>query len=741
MMNAGNGQVAEPTVDQIKEQLNEKNYENIIKLTKHILNNKDTIEDFFIKARFFALIQCEKYSQTLGEIFCLIKKNERNDKNEKNEKNEQDFKSYFIENYAKLKTKNIIYEFFYSMYKLGQYKKLSGCLNYYMEKESKNDSFLNLLAGHTNYYLGDFDKCISSYDSVLHDKEKQSVATINLYGSYCAAYMNLLYEYQFLKTQKTNDTRQLRLQDIENKKEQIKKVTKNFKYDENDKYELFLNYGIFFTIDKQYEEALKFLDMAENACRKELTEEEAVITNLDNIQNTEIRKKLWNIEFQRAYIYSKTNKVKEAVTIYEKILNIYEQKEHINPNLVALSYNNYIALKNNVVYSEKCKKENTKKGPINTAVFHLSNEQLSVIKTSLFFMKPLSIGLNTNNHRTFEINDCVSSFIEGQQTDFQVKLNQLLTKYGDCILVDKLKIMMLHKNENYEKCKSAISNTIDRIHSVEQKINLINAFVALCFKKKNYKDIINIYRQREPLFQSQSKYYKSFFSNLFYIYICTNYSEQTKEQSKGEGNLNLVINLFQKYKTSIKKDIQIVTYDTLFLVSKYLIQNKKSELLNDLLKFLFNEVKNDIEFFAYSSYIYTYLNMKNAYKFEDKLKKAVLAETYLIDVEELENRNIAAEIRRNMDLNSVGKEKASKKRRKKRKYPTTEKNMANYDPERWLSKHERTSYKKKKKKARKDTSTVAVTSKGTSEDTKMQHNMNTNVPDKLKHLKSRKKRG
>ncbi|SCN12882.1 signal recognition particle subunit SRP72, putative [Plasmodium malariae] len=790
-----------PSIEEIKLNFETKKFENVLNLTKIIYNNNNCNE-YALKARYSCFIEKGGFSKIIQEVIhCLIK----DDTFKEGEKKKKSFKDIFQENYRQIKDKNVLFEFFYSMYKLKKYKKLNGCLKYFKEHENKYEDFIDVLLAEVNFKLHNFDVCINSYEFLLrNNKAKQVIAaTVNLNSSYFSLYIKLLYEYNFLRKKKNTKRSQrkekyknnkdvknekhkksisnrdgndndndnysynynsndkinsncnddsngngntggttvkahgaIEFKDIQNLKDQIAASTNDFNYDKNDSFEQLFNYATFFAIEKNFSEALKFLDILDDVCNNTLiageigsdnadisveVEEEGVngyteVTrekmkganmSMNHVDELSIKRVL--IQMERAYVYSKTNKVNEAISLYENILKNYDN--NINEDIVLLAYNNYIALMHNDSQKVFEKKNSKKTTPL---LFTINTDKLNQIKIFLIMNKRVHNELSEYITSTINFNECILSLSNNNKEEFKSKLAKFSLKFSNSVLLDRLYIL-LYKDINYLKCKHYIHNNIDLMNSVENKIKFINAYIYLCYEKKNYKDIVNILLKYQHIFQSSPSHYGIFFSNLFHIYICVNYKENCKKTSGSESatdnallphkNLEAVISLFEKYKNSVKTNIQIVNYETLLLVSKYLICHDKSNILIDIFDHLSKEVKNNFNFFTCFTYIYTYMNINNAYKYEDKLKKIVLPETYLIDVEELENKSIPFDSIVNNNLSSLSVDKSKRKRKrlrkKNKKSIETLNNQSSYDPDKWLPKHEKSGFKKSKKKKQK----------------------------------------
>ncbi|KOB88281.1 hypothetical protein PFDG_01401 [Plasmodium falciparum Dd2] len=789
------------TEDDIKSYMENKEFDNVIKLTKNIYDNDMNNNNVFLKARYSCLIEQNQYDKIIYEIMhCLIKL----DKKKKQKKGNSNFKKIFQENYKEIQNKNVLFELFYSMYKLRKFKKLYGCLKYFIENENKYQDFIDMLYAQVNIILHKYNNSIHYFEVLLNNKSRQSTAHVNLNSSYFSQFMKFMYVYNFLrrsKKEKTNknnndklnnvddyqnddenvvesfyvDGERLDTNDMEELKNQIIRSTKNFNYEQNQNFEEIFNYTTFFIMEKNYSEAMKFIEVLEDMKR-----------NFYSITKS-------------LYLF-KNEKIKESIRIYERILNQYDNVKN-NKIVILIAYNNYIALMHNDNQLKLDMKQNKNIQDDYALTFHISVEKLSEIKNFLFTNNTTDkqVQMNNNNNSnnnnnnnnyltnitthsnnifnnmnefmfsTICFNECIAHFTNEQKDEFKMKLKFFSTRFSNSILLDKLIILEL-KNRNYMKCKSYIYNRINLMNSFENQIKFVNAYIYLCYEKKNFKEIVKIYLMYEYLFQNNIKHYSSFFTNLFYIYICcTDYNtkeehvdqnivhvEKTKKQTDQiydnnnnnnnnihnfTNNVSLVLDLFHKYKEIIQENTDIINYQTLYLVCKYLLYHNKEQLVQELFDYLCVHEKNNLEFIACFTYLYTYINVSNAYTYENKLKKLVLTETYLIDVEELENTNIPFDkinINNNIShMNDIQVEKKKNKKKRKRsckKKKLTDTNTANLNPDRWLPKHEKPEFKKlKKKKKKNETLKQKVV-------VEVEETKTTLKQNKLQNLKKRRKK-
>ncbi|GAW81131.1 signal recognition particle subunit SRP72 [Plasmodium gonderi] len=833
-------------LDEIKSNFELKKYEHVINLTKNIYTFEGCDEYalraryycLIEREEFTKLVHeiMHILTRTNKENFSTKHKISNGDTGVKN-KCKKTFKELFQENYECIKNKNVLFELFYCMYKLNKLKKLNGCLKYVIEQENDFHQFVDILLGEVNYRLHHFETCISSYESLLsNENPKQAIAaSINVNSSYFSLYMKLLYQYNFLRkvntkasSRKPNDNNQVKYEDIEQVKNHILTNTNNFKFDEeNDSFEQLFNYSTFFIIEKNYTEATKFLDLSDAICRNStldddlsdpdnltgghmnqidektdqgmgnkmnhdnyVHEEETYANRVISLEKKNknktyvnlIRNKQMLIQLHRAYIYSKSNRMKDAVEIYESVLRNYEEYEQngyaeITDNIINfipffVAYNNYNALRNNcegksiqhvspklknVTSSSLQSRTSTVEqlGDPSVISFNMSPDQMHKIKT---YIRMNRIGAKNSLNKHMQMvglfNECLQSLKNEQKDEFKSKLNNFSRRFSNTVMLDKLIVLFLKKENSYIKCKHHLLKNIHLMYSYENKIKFLNAYISLCYERKSFNEIVKLYLKYEHVFKININYYRTFFSNLFYIYICARFKKKKEHSVPEDGsaptNLNLVIDLFKKYKEIIKTDLQIVNYETLFLVSKYLLLHEKSEILIDLFEHLSKKAPNDFHFYFCFTYIYTYINMSSANKFEDKLKKAVLTETYLIDVEELENKNFPFNLTIDSGAGGGGKDpsvsistrtdnknKKKRKRSKKKKKAGDGKNYnPNYNPEKWLPKHEKSTFKKSKKKKQK-TEELPPKHKAVVVEEEPKNQVNSS---KLQNLKKRRKK-
>ncbi|CAA9988390.1 signal recognition particle subunit SRP72, putative [Plasmodium knowlesi strain H] len=789
------------TLGEIKSHFESKKFEHVLNLTKKIYSTEEW-DEYTLRARYYCLIEKGEFKKLLYEIMHMLVEGDGAKKSAKcgkgssldGNKGKKTFKDLFQVSYECIKKKNVLFELFYCMYKLKMLKKLNGCMKYVIEKENSLAQFMDVLLAEVNFRLHHFEASIAWYENLLESQNGKQVvaASTNVNSGYFSLYFKLLYEYNFLRSVNSRvSSDKAKQKDIEEVKNQILTNTDGFKYDEErDNFEQIFNYATFFIIEKNYPEAIKFLDLADAICRstfvggsasdcgvadaaEEVEQEEGddVDDGKDNREShvEQGKKRLSNhsvknslslegilmnkqmlVQLQRAYVYSKSNRLKDAIAIYENVLESYAENsqkgdtESTESLIPLVAYNNYLALRHNYegesVRHLKPKGKSTpgsgipSSGQVASAsppMFTLTQEKLNKIKSDLRMNKYSSQKDESQFMKSIALfNECISSLKNDQKDEFKSKLKSFTIRFGNSILLDKLIALFLKSENAYIKCKHHLLKNIHLMYSHQNKIKFLNAYLSLCYEKKSFTEIVKMYWKYEYVFKMDIHHYSTFFSNLFYVYICAPYggesrplmgknnSSITTDGTITPHNLSLVIDLFNKYKQAIKADIRIVNYETVFLVSKYLLHHGKEELLTDLFDHLSKHVKNDFHFFSCFTYIYTFINMELTRKYEDKLKKAVLTETYLIDVEDLENKNITLGFSSSMgstimpgdanlpkgSLSTVPIDRNKKKRKRSKKVKNKKEGMgdhAGYDPEKWLPKHEKTGFKKSKKKKQK----------------------------------------
>ncbi|EUD67210.1 hypothetical protein C922_02360 [Plasmodium inui San Antonio 1] len=813
-------------LDEIKSHFESKKYEHVLNLTKKIYSSEQC-DEYALRARYYCLIERGEFTRLFHEIMHMLVGGDESKNvaqggigaSTVGKKRRITFKDLFQGNYACIKRKNVLFELFYCMYKLKKLKKLNGCLKYVAEKEENVPQFMDVLLAEVNFRLHHFEASIAWYENLVEcQNAKQAVAaSININSGYFSLYFRLLYEYNFLRSVNSRvSSDKAKQKDIEEVKNQIVTNTDGFKFEEErDSFEQIFNYATFFIVEKNYTEAVKFLDLADAICRSTFvggsssdsgiaegveerdqeranntddraddeednprghTEETGKRSSADSARVSLLREDVLTnkrtlVQLQRAYVYSKSNRLKDAIAIYESVLESYPEKDQkgdaaSSGRLIPLvAYNNYLALRHNCESQSVCHVKPRGKSALGSSgpppsgkspsgyapsgsppTFSLSQDKLNKIKSHLRMSRcDPHKGASQFMQSIALFNECVYSLKNDQKDEFKSKLRSFTTRFGNSILLDKLIALFLKSENAHIKCKHHLLKNIHLMYSHQNKIKFLNAYLSLCYEKKSFTEIVKMYWKYEYVFKMDAHHYRTFFSNLFYIYICAHYVGESvplmgknnaslpsvpsgsakggdDQGAHGDGiatprNLPLVIDLFNKYKQAIRTDLKIVNYETVFLVSKYLLQHGKEELLTDLFDHLTKHVKNDFHFFSCFTYIYTYINMELTHKYEDKLKKAVLTETYLIDVEDLENKNFTLGFSSTGATTTPGGGNVhsdspctvpidrNKKKRKRSKKTKNKKdgmgNHAGYDPEKWLPKHEKTGFKKSKKKKQK----------------------------------------
>lgn len=132
------------------------------------------------------------------------------------------------------------------MYKLRKFKKLYGCLKYFIENENKYQDFIDMLYAQVNIILHKYNNSIHYFEVLLNNKSRQSTAHVNLNSSYFSQFMKFMYVYNFLrrsKKEKTNKNKNDKLNNVDDYQNDDENVVESFyvdgeRLDTNDMEEL-----------------------------------------------------------------------------------------------------------------------------------------------------------------------------------------------------------------------------------------------------------------------------------------------------------------------------------------------------------------------------------------------------------------------------------------------------------------------------------------------------------------------
>eukprot|EP01090_Pellita_catalonica_P003521 TRINITY_DN13189_c0_g1_i1.p1 TRINITY_DN13189_c0_g1~~TRINITY_DN13189_c0_g1_i1.p1 ORF type:complete len:659 (+),score=150.99 TRINITY_DN13189_c0_g1_i1:53-2029(+) len=210
----------------------------------------------------------------------------------------------------------------YCHYKLKQYKE---ALKVVDSEKAESNRILKLKA-QVLYSLEDFEGCVKIYSNIVKEKDQDSVELIT---NMCAALIlagerNEKYFAQCFEFIKEHST--------------VMDTMFEFAY----------NVGCAYAADGHYNDACKYLQIAQTTCKHKLAEEDAT--------EEEIEEELATISTQLAYVYQMQARTKEALEIYNGVV----KSENADAAVKAVAANNVVSLKSNqreIADSEKFWKE------------------------------------------------------------------------------------------------------------------------------------------------------------------------------------------------------------------------------------------------------------------------------------------------------------------------------------------------------------------------------------------------
>lgn len=421
-------------------------------------------------------------------------------------------------------------------------------------------------------------------------------------------------------------------------------------------YEFMYNIACVLIERGDIEKAQDLLNQATKICRNTLEEEEAT--------EEEIQEELTAVRVQGAYCLQKLGREKEAQSEYIEVLK-YKPKDI---GSLAIASNNLVVLnREHNVFDSKKKLKST-----------LSDE--------------LTLKLNTWQLKKITLNHCRFALITNQLDQCAQLCDNIEKKYPDLIEdITLLKAVILWRQNKTSEAIDILNKFVYQQKEPAAKLNCTLLAVKLLLMQNNTSEAITLLENLGEL-----KYKLGIVSTLVTLYLNVD-------------NFKAASNLFN---------------DTLFWYSQNEIDNSKiTVLLKQLAKLHLREqdpkeaVKRlsrllelnptNKKFLAQLIIAYTQFDPEKAQMYSKQLPPLDFQDT---DIDVLENTNwmMGSKLIKKSTLkpDPVGSKAEAEKKCKKKRRIILPKNFnpdVPANPERWLPRHERTGYRKKKDRRNKET--------------------------------------
>ncbi|XP_060870624.1 signal recognition particle subunit SRP72 [Metopolophium dirhodum] len=441
---------------------------------------------------------------------------------------------------------------------------------------------------------------------------------------------------------------------------QLSKLGDN-KYDiptvkQHNTYEFMYNIACVLIERREIEKAQDLLDQAAKSCRNTLEEEEAT--------EEEIQEELTAIKVQGAYCLQKLGRDKEAQAEYTDVLK-YKPKDI---GSLAIASNNLVVLnREHNVFDSKKKLKST-----------LSDE--------------LTHKLNTWQLKRVMLNHCRFALITNQLDQCTQLCNNIESKYPDLIEdIILLKAVMLWRQNKNSEAIDLLKKFVYKQENPTANLNCTLVAVKLLLLQNNSDEAITLLENL-----GEFKYKLGIVSTLVTLYL-------NVDNFKAASDLfNDTLSWYSQKEVDNSK----ITILLKQLAKLHLREQDPKEAAKRLTRLL--ELNpNNKKFLAQLIIAYTQFDPEKAQMYSKQLPPLDLQDT---DIDLLENTNwmMGSKLIKKSTLKpdfAGSKTEVEKKRKKKRKIilPKNFNPDVPPNPERWLPRHERTGYRKKKDRRSKET--------------------------------------
>ncbi|XP_050420854.1 signal recognition particle subunit SRP72 [Adelges cooleyi] len=422
--------------------------------------------------------------------------------------------------------------------------------------------------------------------------------------------------------------------------------------------------------------AQDLLEQAAKSCRNTLEEEEAT--------EEEIQEELTAIKVQAAYCLQNLGHDKEAQTEYTEVL----KNKPKDVGSLAIASNNLVVLnREHNVFDSKKKLKST-----------LSDE--------------LTQKLNTWQLKKIHLNHCRFALITNQFEQCTKMCDDIEKKYPDVIEnIVLIRAVMLWRQNKGTEAIDILKKFIYQQKQPSEKLNCTLTAVKLLLTQNNLKEACTLLENLGEL-----KYKLGIVSTLVTLYL-------------NLGNFKAATDLFNEtlsWYSQKEVDNSKVTILLKQLAKLHLREQDPKEAAKRLSHLLELNPSNK-KFLAQLIIAYAQFDPEEAQKYSKKLPPLDLQDA---DIDVLENTNwmmgskLIKKSTQKPDFAGLNKAEVEKKRKKKRKVilPKNFNPEIPPNPERWLPRHERTGYRKKKDRRNKDTG-IGKGTQGASVDASEKYNI------------------
>ena len=401
-----------------------------------------------------------------------------------------------------------------------------------------------------------------------------------------------------------------------------------------------------------YESAIRKLNKAGNICKQTMENDEAT--------EEEIASELNLIQAQIAYAYQKMGNNKQALDIYNQIL----KQKPTDTSLLAIVNNNIVSINQDQSIFDSKKK-------MKIAVTDLGQTKLAKFQRRVILMNNLLLLLNTNQNKP--ANEELNEFKRQFPNDSQI----------DVLLVN---VALLFNEKQVGNSVKLLEDAIQSDkYSLDDKLQLVLSLAQLHLDQKDLKSSIRVLKSLDEL-----TYRLAIISAVVSIEL------YLKNHQNAILFLKESIDWLKK-NGSDKNALYVLYKET----SNIMIQNNESKNAISMLEELRKANSTDPKLIINLINAYSQVNMSKAKELAKELPQIeqLVSEVEINSLESTSWSAGAKYVKKTLiagDSLNKKDEKVKPKRKRKIKLPKNYDPNVKADPERWLPKWQRKTYKKRK---------------------------------------------
>lgn len=402
-----------------------------------------------------------------------------------------------------------------------------------------------------------------------------------------------------------------------------------------------------------YENAIKKLNKAGNICKQTMENDEAT--------EEEIASELNMIQAQVAFAYQKLGNSKQALDIYNQIL----KQKPTDTSLLTIVNNNIVSINQDQNIFDSRKK-------MKNAVTDLGGTKLAKFQRRVILMNNLLLLLNTNQNKS--VQEELVEFKRQFPNDNQI----------DLLLVNVA--LLFNEKQTGNSIKLLEDAIKSSSYTLEDKLQLVLSLAQLYLDQKDLKSSIKVLKSLDQLTY-----------RLAIVSAIVSLELHMKNDQNAIAFLKESIEWLRKNSGSDKNALYVLFKET----SNIMIRNNESKNAISMLEELRKANPTDPKLIINLINAYSQVNMSKARELAKELPQIerLVSE---VDVDALESSSWSAGakyVKKTLvagDSLNKKEEKVKPKRKRKIKLPKNYDPKVKPDPERWLPRWQRKTYRKKK---------------------------------------------